>query len=114
MVTEADLRKYGFEEIEISEEFRQSFMKTGYPKPARRYRLHYEGYNISIEEPYFWTLHYLGYFGGFPRIDKITDVFAAAENSAFLALRSKESGCSRTRFPSLLQQLEKWSGSFSN
>ena len=90
--TEADLKKHGFEKIEESEEFRGSKIKTGYPEPARRYRLHYEGYNISIEEPYFWTLHYLRYFGGFPRIDKITDVFAAAENSAFFGASQQRIG----------------------
>ena len=46
MVTEADLKRFGFEESEESEEFRQSKIKTCFPKPARRYRLHYEGYNI--------------------------------------------------------------------
>ncbi|MBI2661277.1 hypothetical protein HYX09_03335, partial [Candidatus Woesearchaeota archaeon] len=62
MTTDVDLIKYGFTkeegvaDSEESEETRGSFVKTGYPKPGRRYRLHYEGYNISIEEPYFWTL----------------------------------------------------------
>ena len=45
MLTDDDLKKYDFEN-ESSEEFRQSVIKTGYPKPARKYRLHYEGYNI--------------------------------------------------------------------
>ena len=84
MPTDMDLKKFGFNVAEEAEETRNvPHIKTGYPKPARRYRLHYEGYNISIEEPYFWVLHYLRYYGGFPYIDKITDIFAAAENSAF-------------------------------
>ena len=71
MPTDADLIKFGFDkeefgkivaDNELSEEFRGSFIKTGYPTPARRYRLHYEGYNISIEEPYFLNFHYLRYF----------------------------------------------------
>ena len=64
MATDSELKKYGFDVNEVSEEFRGSSIKTGYPCPSRRYRLHYEGYNISIEEPYFWVLHYLRYFGG--------------------------------------------------
>ena len=64
MVTTADLKKFGFEE-EVAEQTRGIFIKTGFPKPARRYRLHYEGYNISIEEPYFFILHYLRYYSGF-------------------------------------------------
>ena len=56
MATIADLEKFGFEP-EIAEQTRSQYMKTSFPKPARRYRLHYEGYNISIEEPYFYILH---------------------------------------------------------
>jgi len=107
MVSEADLKKYGFDEIEESEEFRQSKIKTGYPTPARRYRLHYEGYNISIEEPYFWTLHYLRYFGGFPRIDKITDVFAAAENSAFFGASQQRLGLQQDKVSQFLATIGK-------
>src|SRR3990167_7476828 len=107
MVTEADLKKYGFEDIETSEEFRQSFIKTGYPKPARRYRIHYEGYNISIEEPYFWTLHYLRYFGGFPRIDKIMDVFSAAENSAFFGASQQRIGLQQDKVSQFLATIGK-------
>ena len=105
-LTDADLKKYGFEN-ELSEEFRQSFIKTGYPAPARRYRIHYEGYNISIEEPYFWTLHYLRYFGGFPRIDKITDVFAAAENSAFFGASQQRLGLQQDKVSQFLATIGK-------
>ncbi len=106
-LTGADLRKFGFEEMEESEEFRGSKIKTGYPKPSRRYRLHYEGYNISIEEPYFWTLHYLRYYGGFSRIDKITDVFAAAENSAFFGASQQRLGLQQDKVSQFLATIGK-------
>tara|TARA_Y100000310_G_scaffold22935_2_gene21906 strand:- start:10191 stop:11618 length:1428 start_codon:yes stop_codon:yes gene_type:complete len=112
MVTDADLIKYGFEkngkaDHEESEEFRGSWIKTGFPKPARRYRMHYEGYNISIEEPYFWTLHYLRYYGGFSRIDKITDVFAAAENSAFFGANQQKIGLQQDKVSQFLATIGK-------
>ena len=113
MVTDADLIKHGFvkgenkADNEASEEFRGSKTNTGYPTPARRYRLHYEGYNISIEEPYFWTLHYLRYFGGFPRIDKITDVFAAAENSAFFGASQQRIGLQQDKVSQFLATIGK-------
>ncbi len=107
MVTEGDLKKYGFDDSEISEEFRSSKINTGFPKPARRYRLHYEGYNISIEEPYFWVLHYLRYYGGFPRIDKITDVFAAAENSAFFGASQQRLGLQQDKVSQFLATIGK-------
>ena len=106
MLTDTDIQKYGFEN-ELSEEFRGSEVKTGYPKPSRRYRIHYEGYNISIEEPYFWTLHYLRYFGGFPRIDKITDVFAAAENSAFFGAAQQRIGLQQDKVSQFLATIGK-------
>ncbi len=113
MTTDADLLKYGFikadnsADNEVSEEFRGSFKITGYPAPARRYRLHYEGYNISIEEPYFWVLHYLRYFAGFPRIDKITDVFAAAENSAFFGASQQRLGLQQDKVSQFLATIGK-------
>lgn len=116
MPTDADLLKFGFDkwdngkivaDNEVSEEFRRQKIKTGYPTPARRYRLHYEGYNVSIEEPYFWNLHYLRYFGGFPRIDKITDVFAAAENSAFFGANQQRLGLQQDKVSQFLATIGK-------
>lgn len=113
MASDAELLKFGFiaednkADNEVCEEFRGSKIKTGYPAPARRYRLHYEGYNISIEEPYFWVLHYLRYFGGFPRIDKITDVFAAAENSAFFGASQQRIGLQQDKVSQFLATIGK-------
>jgi len=107
MVTATDLKKFGFNDEEIAEQTRQQYVPTGYPKPARRYRLHYEGYNISIEEPYFWILHYLRYFSGFPQIDKISDVFAAAENSAFFGSSQQRLGLQQDKVSQFLATIGK-------
>ena len=107
MVTATDLKKFGFNEEEIAEQTRQQYVTTGYPRPARRYRLHYEGYNISIEEPYFWILHYLRYFSGFPYIDKITDIFAAAENSAFFGSSQQRLGLQQDKVSQFLATVGK-------
>jgi len=106
MVVAADLKKYGFKE-EIAEQTRTQYIETGYPTPERRYRLHYEGYNISIEEPYFYILHYLRYFSGFPHIDKITDVFAAAENSAFFGASQQRLGLQQEKVSQFLATIGK-------
>ncbi|HLG23665.1 MAG TPA: hypothetical protein VI564_01910 [Candidatus Nanoarchaeia archaeon] len=113
MVTDSDLIKFGFvkddnsADNEKSEEYRGTTISTGYPSPARRYRLHYEGYNISIEEPYFWVLHYLRYFGGFARIEKVTDVFAAAENSAFFGANQQRLGLQQDKVSQFLATIGK-------
>ena len=116
MPTDTDLIKFGFvkivngkevADVEIAEQTRSQYVKTGFPKPARRYRLHYEGYNISIEEPYFYILHYLRYYSGFPHIDKITDVFAAAENSAFFGASQQRLGLQQDKVSQFLATIGK-------
>jgi hypothetical protein len=113
MSTDADLIKFGFKkpggvaDSEIAEQTRGTYIKTGFPNPARRYRLHYEGYNISIEEPYFYILHYLRYYSGFPYIDKITDIFAAAENSAFFGASQQRLGLQQDKVSQFLATIGK-------
>ena len=87
--TQQALKEAGFE-VEEAEIFRKTRTKTEFPQPTRAYRLHYEAYNTAIEEPYFWVLHYLRYFGGFEKVEKITDVFAASENSAFFGANQQK------------------------
>jgi len=106
MINTANLKKFGFNE-EFSEQMRGQYVKTGYPKSARRLRLHYEGYNISIEEPYFYILHYLRYFSGFANIDKITDVFAAAENSAFFGASQQRLGSQQDKVSQFMATIGK-------
>ena len=113
MPTAADLKKFGFvnakneADEEWAEQTRQTYTATGFPKPARRYRMHYEGYNISIEEPYFWVLHYLRYYSGFPQVIKITDVFAAAENSAFFGASQQRLGLQQDKVSQFLATIGK-------
>ena len=107
MPTAADLKKFGFSDEEIAEQTRQTYTPSGFPKPARRYRMHYEGYNISIEEPYFWVLHYLRYYSGFPEVIKITDVFAAAENSAFFGASQQRLGLQQDKVSQFLATIGK-------
>ena len=107
MAKNADLMKFGFKQEELAEQTRGQYIKTGFPAPSRRYRLHYEGYNISIEEPYFYILHYLRYYSGFPSIDKITDIFAAAENSAFFGANQQRLGMQQDKVSQFLATIGK-------
>lgn len=80
---------------------------TGYPKPLGKYRLFVEGFNLSIEEPYFWVLHYLRWFHSFVQIDKITDVFSAAENSAFFGSSQQRIGLQQDKVSQFLATIGK-------
>src|SRR3989344_8385600 len=111
MINEEKLKQFGFDP-EYTEEAKAmegapKLVFTGYPDPALRYRLHVEGYNISIEEPYFWVLHYLEYMWGYPYIDKITDLFAAAENSAFFGVSQQRIGLQQDKVSQFLATIGK-------
>ncbi|MBI4439563.1 hypothetical protein HY638_01165 [Candidatus Woesearchaeota archaeon] len=102
-----DIAKFGFG-IEKDEETRNGpTIPTGYPKPLVRYKLYIEGFNISVEEPYFWVLDYLRYFHGYPYIDKITDVFSAAENSAFFGAAQQRLGAQQDKVSQFLATIGK-------
>lgn len=53
-----------------------------YPEPTSRIRLSIEQPNVSIEETYYWFLHFMRQELGFPQIEKIYDIFSASEASA--------------------------------
>ena len=113
MINEEKLKQFGFDP-EYTEEAKAmegapKLVFTGYPDPALRYRLHVEGYNISIEEPYFWVLHYLEYMQGFVRRDiiKITDIFSAAENSAFFGATWQRIGLQQDKVSQFLATIGK-------
>ena len=44
---------------EIAEEANDSFLRTGYPKPKKRYKIIKESPSQSIEETYFWVLNHI-------------------------------------------------------
>ena len=56
--------------------------EDAYPEPVKRQRFVIEHPTESIEEIYYWTIHYLRNELGFPHIDKIYDIFSASESSA--------------------------------
>ncbi len=107
MLTEDDLHDFGFE-MEMAEESRgQEHVATGYPQPGVRKRLIYEGYGVAVEEPYYWVLHYLRYWNAFQKVEKITDVFAASENSAFFGATQSRLGAQQDKVSNFLATIGK-------
>ncbi|MBI2139427.1 hypothetical protein HYU14_00770 [Candidatus Woesearchaeota archaeon] len=82
-------------------------IRTTYPKPLAKYRIQVEGYNLSIEEPYFWMLNYLRWFHSFTHIDKITDIFSASEHSAFFGASQQRLGIQQDRISQYLATIGK-------
>ncbi len=81
--------------------------KTGYPRPFNRYRLISESFNMSLEETYYWFLNHLRQDQGFPRVDKIIDVFSASENSAFFGQSAQRLSIQEDRASSFLRGISE-------
>jgi hypothetical protein len=80
-----DCRKFGFKDHDWEElaKWQKPEPRLNYPKPVHRFRLVYQSFNQSIEEVYFWLLSSLRDDWGLYDVTKVTDVFTAAEQSAF-------------------------------
>lgn len=83
------------------------YLKTGFPKTIKRYRLVFESPNMSIEELYFWSLNHIRQDQGFPHVLKITDVFSASENSAFFGQSAQRLSIQEDRASSFLRGISE-------
>lgn len=92
MVTDEMLKKYGFVKADGSPDREKIEVElhttdfTDYPEPFLRYKILFESTQQYIEDHYYWIMHNARFDYGFNHIDKITDVFAAAEQSAFFGV----------------------------
>ncbi len=94
------LKKFGFEDEEVTEVVIGEHGKTGFPKPLKLYKILWEVHNLSLEEPYFWILNtYREYM---PNVEKLEDSFAAAENSAFFGVTQQRLGAQQDKISQFL------------
>lgn len=98
------LGKYKFEE-EVGETLKGHFGKTGFPDPIRTWKLLWEVYDLSLEEPYFWILDFIK--DAMPIVEKLEDSFAAAENSAFFGVTQQRLGAQQDRVSQFLATMGK-------
>lgn len=96
-----------FEKEEFSEEALHHFMKTNWPKPMDRWRLIYEIYNQSIEDLYFRAIDFVKEENEFPIFVKITDLFAASEQSAFFGASQQRLGLQQDKVSQFLATIGK-------
>ncbi|PIN87283.1 hypothetical protein COV19_00165 [Candidatus Woesearchaeota archaeon CG10_big_fil_rev_8_21_14_0_10_44_13] len=97
---------FGFEEEEAEEVIHKK-MLTGWPKPVERMRLIHEKHNQSIEEVYFWILDNLREEMEYSQFLKVTDVFAASENSAFFGVAQQRLGLQQDKVSQFLATIGK-------
>ncbi|MEM4327715.1 MAG: hypothetical protein QXV29_02075 [Candidatus Woesearchaeota archaeon] len=92
--------KYKRDELEIAKD---QLIVVDWPKPLSKYRLVYESQHQSIENMYFWLLDNLRNDLAFPVIEKITDVFAASEHSAFFGAAAQKLGLQQDKVAQFLK-----------
>lgn len=98
------LQKFEFKE-EVAEILKGQFGPTGFPEPERTWRLLWEVYDLSLEEPYFWVLDIIK--DAMPIVEKLEDSFAAAENSAFFGATQQRLGAQQDKVSQFLATMGK-------
>lgn len=76
--------------------------KEIYPKPVSRYRVILEAPNVGIEPLYFWMLSQFRGLG-YPKVDKISDIFSASEQSSLFGQGQQRLGVTQDRIMSFLR-----------
>ncbi len=104
LTKEEYFKKYGDEEIEQS---KNQYIKTNYPTPVHRYRLVHETFQQSIEENYYWILNFMRYEQGYAHVEKLIDVFAASEHSAFFGVAQQRLGLQQDKVSQFLATIGK-------
>jgi|ETN01SMinimDraft_4_1059930.scaffolds.fasta_scaffold21793_2 hypothetical protein len=94
-------------DLDEEEVGKDQLVLVNFPKPTHKYRLVYETHKGNIEETYFWILNYLRYDMHFTQIEKITDIFAAAETSAFEGVRQQRVGLQQDKVSGFLATIGK-------
>ncbi|MBW3018730.1 hypothetical protein KY329_00910 [Candidatus Woesearchaeota archaeon] len=81
-------------------------MLVDYPAPLSKYIMVYETPSLSIEPVYYFVVDMLESFG-FPIIDKVTDIFTAAEHSSFYGASAQRLGLAQDKVAQYLASVGK-------
>ncbi len=96
--------------MEVAEEqsiSTENYQPTGFVEPGKRYRVIREAFSQGIEESYFWILNYLRQNEGFSRVEKITDIFSASENSSFFGSSQQRIGLQQDKVSQYLRGISE-------
>ena len=111
METRERLKKFGFnnpEEFEVGSFFTPQMKTTGYPSPHNSHLLVIETQNPTIESYYHWLMNHARYDFAYVTIDKITDIFAASENSSLFGVSQQRLGIQQDRVSQYLATIGKF------
>ena len=103
-LSEKELFKYADQEkLELT---KNQIVRTVWPKPKKTRRLVHEAYNMSIEEDYYWILNFVRYDENMI-VEKITDIFSAAEQSSFFGQAWQRIGLQQDKVSQFLATIGK-------
>jgi hypothetical protein len=85
---------------------RDQMTLTEFPNSISRYHMGIESWHQSIEPYYYWCLNFLSDIG-FPVIEKITDIFTAAEHSSFYGAAGQRLGLAQDKVSQYLATIGK-------
>ncbi len=91
------------DEIEFS--FGQR-MKLDYPTPLQKYFMTIENPKKSVEPFYYWCMHEINDLG-YMYVDKLTDIFTAAEHSSFYGAAAQRLGLAQDKVSQYLAAIGK-------
>ncbi|MBN2567397.1 hypothetical protein JXB02_04920 [Candidatus Woesearchaeota archaeon] len=101
------LSDYGFKEEKMEITRGQPPIPTGFPATKKREWLIFESVNQSMEEVYYWVLEHLRIDQSCIVEDKISDVFAASEHSAFFGVAQQRIGLQQDKVSQFLATIGK-------
>jgi len=111
MVDNDLIKKFKFSpeycEIARSNIGEQVFGYTGFPEPHHSYKIVYETPHRSIEDHYFWILEEMKVGQAHPYVKKITDIFAASEQSSFFGTAQQRIGLQQEKVSMFLATIGK-------
>ncbi|VVB80816.1 Uncharacterised protein [uncultured archaeon] len=103
---EFDKAMQGAADHEWVEIAKDQLSMTEYPQPFSRYYLGVSSWHQSIEPYYYWCVNFLEHIG-FPIIEKVTDVFTAAEHSSFYGAAGQRLGLAQDKVSQYLATIGK-------
>ncbi len=104
--TEFEKAIEGIADQELRDVGRDQRILTNYPPPKSSYYVTLETWHNSIEQFYYSCLNLLTDMG-FPVIDKITDIFSAAEHSSFYGASAQRLGLAQDKVAQYLATIGK-------
>lgn len=97
----------GHADEEEFEEYENQYLRTGFPRCLKHYKLVWEMYHIAMEGPYYFVLKHINTDSNYPEIIKTEDTFSASESSSFFGVIEQRKGLQQEKITQFLATIGK-------